>query len=51
MGEGLVKEHVWMAHGHGQQHGDGPWERARAGQRRAKGKNGDNCKRIIKIFF
>ena len=25
-GKGLVKEHVWMTHGHGQQGGDGWWE-------------------------
>ena len=24
--KGLVKEHVWMAHGHGQWHGDWLWE-------------------------
>ena len=26
-GKGLVKGHVWMTHGHGQQGGDWPWER------------------------
>ena len=25
-GKGLVKEHVWMTHGHGQQSGDELWE-------------------------
>ena len=25
-GKGLVKEHVWMTHGHGQQCGDWLWE-------------------------
>ena len=48
-GKGLVKDHVWMAHRHGQQCGDGLWEQGWAGQRRAKvggGGNRDNCNRI-----
>ena len=47
--KGLVKEHVWMTHGHGQRCGDGLWEQAggldRGGQR---GKNWDTCNRTNK---
>ena len=48
-GKGLVKEHVGMTHGHGQQGGDGLWEQRMGqdggGQRK---ENWDNCNKLNK---
>ena len=38
-GKGLIKEHVWMTHGHGQLCGNWLWERE-------VGWNWNNCNRI-----
>ena len=36
-GKGLVREHVWMTHGHGQQCGNGLWERRAGWVEKGKG--------------
>ena len=44
-GQGLVKELVWMPHGHGQQGGDWLWEQAGRLGVGGHGENWEECSR------
>ena len=54
-GKGLVKEHVWMTHGHGQQCGDWLWEQGVGWVEEDKweklGQLSQNNNKIFKVAF